>query len=123
MMFIAHRNPTFSGSTVTAAAQFDFKDGVAQIDDLSPTQVAAISVLGWSVVDPAIIGAIDADDVPEPLDDEPELTPRGKTGGRVKREYEINEKPAPEDMEKPGPEINAKVAPEDMEKPGPGIGG
>lgn len=91
MMKIQHADPTFTGSAVEAAREFWFADGVAEVDDLTPTEVAAISVVGWTVTDI--------------VDDAPEAAVETTKQSRRRPPREISEEVPDSEMEKPEPTI------------------
>ncbi|MBE7163150.1 MAG: hypothetical protein INR72_18070 [Williamsia herbipolensis] len=90
-MKIQHADPTFTGCAVEAAREFWFADGTAEVDDLTPTEVAAISVVGWTITD-----IVDAPD--EPVDEAPKQT-------RKRPPREISDEVPDSEMEKPEPTI------------------
>lgn len=92
-MLVRHKNTTFNGTVVLATLPFRFVAGVAEVPDLSASRLAATAIKGWSVVEPEVT-------------EEPAVEPQPtKRKPKSKKEFELNEDVAPEDMEQPEPEI------------------
>ncbi|MCK0517871.1 hypothetical protein [Williamsia sp. DF01-3] len=93
-MRVHHKNPTFTGSVVAATTRFEFKSGVAEVEDLSASKLAILAARGWHVADD------DSADTAASA-----MTELANPKAKAKRDFEIGEKVAPEHMEKPEPEI------------------